>query len=406
MKTLIKISWRNIWRNRTRTIVIIIALILGIMGGVFSAALRLSAEQQQFEDTIENQISHIQIHHPDFIANPEAYYRIPDGVGLAEEIEQQENVIIATPRAVFDGMAASANMNTGVRIKGIDPEKEAQTTKLNEIIEKGTYFEHNGRLPSLVIGEELADEINADVGSRIVLTFQDIEGDVVNSAFRVEGLYSITSRDFEKRTIFARDEVINDLIGDSEAVTEIALLIDDIDNYREVAGELQKSYPDLKIRHWADLAPARHYALEVLDQALIWILVIIIMAISFGLLNTILMSILERVRELGVLMAIGMKRIRVFSMVVLETTMISLIGGFLGLLMSYGMIRVLNITGVKIPGGEGLEDFGYAEVLYPDIYASFYFEIAVVVIIFAILASIYPAWKAINIAPAEAVGKE
>jgi putative ABC transport system permease protein len=139
---------------------------------------------------------------------------------------------------------------------------------------------------------------------------------------------------------------------------------------------------------------------------MIWILIIIIMAVSFGLLNTILMSILERSRELGVLLAVGMKRSKVFSMIVAETTIIALIGGIIGLSMSWGMIRLLGNTGVPIPGGEGLEDFGYASVLYPRLETAFYFEIAIVLVIFAILASVYPAWKAIRLQPAEAVRQE
>ena len=406
MKTLIKISWRNIWRNRTRTLVIIIALVLGLMGAIFSASVRMASEQQQFEDTVENQISHIQIHHPEFIANPEAYYRIPRGKNISNEINARDDVIRAAPRTVLDGMAASANMNEGIRIKGVEPEAEAKTTGLDELIEEGSYFTEESRLPSILIGERLAEKLNAEVGSRLVLTFQDIEGEIVSSSFRVEGLYSITSRRFEERMVFVKTSEINDLIGDAEAVTEIAVLLDDHDKYRDVAGELEKAYPDMKVRHWADLDPTLFYALEVLDQVLILLVAIIIMGVSFGLLNTILMSILERVRELGILMAVGMKKARVFSMIVMESAMVSLIGGAVGLILSFAMVRILNIYGIRVPGGEGLEDFGYASVIYPEIDTVFYFQSGMVVIIFAILASIYPAWKAIRLQPAEAVRQE
>ncbi len=406
MKTLLKISWRNIWRNRTRTIVISAALVLGLMGGIFSAAIRLAAEEQQFEETVENMISHIQIHHPEFIANPEARYRIPDGETMAEEIAQKSGIKVVASRIVFDGMAASANMNTGVRIKGTDPELEAKTTKLDELLEEGTYFTEDWRLPSVIVGERLAKELNVEPGSRIVLTFQDIHGEMVSASFRIEGLYSVTSSRFEERTVYAKAKEINALIGDPAAITEMALMLEDVDDYRQVARELQEAYPEVEVRHWADLEPSLFYALEVLDQVLIWLVGVIILGVSFGLLNTILMSILERVRELGILLAIGMKRIKVFSMIVLETTMIAVIGGVIGLILSYIMISILSVRGVYIPGGEGMEDFGYASVLYPDIHLGFYFQIGILVIVFAILASIYPAWKAIRLAPAEAVRQE
>ncbi len=406
MKTLIKISWRNIWRNRTRTLVIITTLVLGIMGGIFSAAIRLAAEEQQFEDTVENMISHIQIHHPEFIANPEAHYRIPDGQAIADNIGRQSGIETVAPRLVMDGMAASANMNTGVRIKGVHKEAEARTTKLDDLIEEGSYFTEDWRLPAIIIGSNLADELNVETGSRIVLTFQDIDGEIISSSFRVEALYSVTSRRFEERTVFVQADLLAELAGDPVAVTEIAILLDDVDRYREDTEYLQAQYPDLKIRHWADMEPTLHYSLEVLDQVLIYLVGVIILGVSFGLLNTILMSILERVRELGILLSIGMKRLKVFSMVVMETTMIAIIGGTVGLTLSFIMIRILNQHGVNIPGGEGLGDYGFAAVLYPDLPTSFYFEIGGVVILFAILASIYPAWKAIRLTPAEAVREE
>ena len=405
---LVKISWRNIWRNSARSLVIIIAIVLGVLGGNFSAAIRLGVERQNFKETVEHQVSHIQLHHPEFIANPEAHYRIEDGLKVAGEISQHPEVAVVSPRIVFDGMAASANMNTGVRIKGVDPELETATTDLGNLVSSGSYFSEPGRLPSVITGKELADELNVEVGSRIVLTFQDVAGEMVSASFRIEGLYEVTSTAFEKRNLFVRSDDLNELIGDQEAVTEIAVVLHDVDTYRKVSGELQNTYPDISVRHWADMQPSLYYSLEFLNQNLIWIVGLIILGVSFGLLNTILMSVLERVRELGILMAIGMKKAKVFGMIVFETTILAIIGGTAGLVLSWGMIRYLNNRGVDISafGGEGMGDFGYASVIYPELDTAFYFQVALVIVAFAILAACYPAWKAIRLVPAEAVREE
>jgi putative ABC transport system permease protein len=408
MKTLIKISWRNIWRNRTRSLIIIVAIIVGLMGGIFSAAIRLGAENQRFRESVENQISHIQIHHPQFIPNPEARYRIPDGFKLTDELMQHPEIKIASPRTVFDGMAATANLNTGVRIKGIDPEIEAQTTYLDKLIVEGTYFTEKGRLPSVIVGKALAGDLRSDVGSRIVLTFQDVDGEIVSASFRIEGLYSVTSKRFEERIVFVSASDINGLVDDEEAVTEIAIVLNDPDTYRFVANELKDRYPGLEIRHWANIDPSLFYALEFLERNLVFLVGIIILGVSFGLLNTILMSVLERVREFGVLMAVGMKKIKVFGMVVLETSMVSVIGGVLGLISSYGLVEYLHRRGVNLAGygGEGLEAYGFAAIVYPEVEPVFYFKIALLVVAFSIAAALYPAWKAIRLVPAEAVRQE
>ncbi|TVQ06607.1 MAG: ABC transporter permease [Bacteroidetes bacterium] len=408
MNTLLKISWRNIWRNRTRSLVIIIAIILGLMGGVFSAGMRLGVETQQFRETVETQISHIQLHHPEFIANPEARFRLDNGFAMAQEIMALSWTKVASPRTVFDGMVTSANMNAGVRIKGIDPELEARTTGLHELIEEGTYFEDNGRLPSVIIGQRLARELRAETGSRIVLTFQDKKGDIVSASFRVEALYSVASPQFEERTVFVKSTVLNGLIEDSTNVTEIAVLIDNIDDYQAKTQMLREMYPEAEVRSWADLAPSLHYSIEFLHQNLAWMVGIIILGVSFGLLNTILMSVLERVNELGVLMAVGMKRLQVFLMVVTETTLLSVVGGTLGLILSYLMVILLNINGIDMSGagGEGLAEFGYASIIFLEVPAKLYFDVGILLVAFAILASIYPAWKAVRFSPAEAVRME
>ncbi len=416
MKTLIKISWRNIWRNRSRSLIIIVAIVLGLMGGVFSAAVRLGTEQQQYTEAVENQISHIQVHHPEFIANPEPGYFIPDGLSMAEDMTGHPKISIASPRTVLDGMVASANMSAGVRIKGVNPETEAQTTSLDQLLTEGTYFKDNGRLPSVIIGVSLAEKLNAGVGSRIVLTFQEITGEIVSASFRVEGLFAVSSTRFMERNVFVRADALRDFAGadtrdDASAdalVTEIAVLLHNPDDYRFMKEELQALYPDTEVRHWADLMPSLYFSLEFLDQNLIWLVGIIVFGVSFGLLNTILMSVLERVREFGVLMAIGMKKARVFAMVVMETTMVSLIGGIIGVAFSWAMVERLNRIGLDLSGvgGDGMGEFGYASVIYPNIESGFYLEIVVVVLVFAVLASIYPAWKAIRLVPAEAVRTE
>lgn len=408
MTTILKISWRNIWRNRTRSLIIIAAIIVGLIGGIFSASVRLGAENQRFRDSVENQISHIQIHHPQFIANPELRYPIPDGLHLSEELRQHPDINIASPRIVFDGMAATANLNKGVRIKGVHPDTESKTTYLNELIVEGTYFTEMGRLPSALVGRRLARDLRADVGSRIVLTFQDADGEIMSASFRIEGLYSAASTRFEDRTVFVNAADLSGLLAGDETITEIAIVLHDQEKYRSVAHELSEQHAGLKVRHWADIDPSLFYALEFLERNLVYLVGIIILGISFGLLNTILMSVLERVREFGVLMAVGMKKTKVFGMVVMETTLISLIGGVLGLIASYGLVEYLHRRGLDLSGvgGAGLEEYGFASMVYPEVEPVFYIRIGLLVIVFAIIAAVYPAWKAIRLVPAEAVRQE
>ena len=407
MRTLIKIAWRNIWRNTSRSLILILAIVFGLVGGNFIVSIYLGLIQQNFRDTIERQISHIQIHDPDFVKDNEAQYRIADGLRIAGEINRHPDVKSATARTVLHGMAASPHLSTGIRIVGVHPDREIQTTGFDRQIEEGTYFTDEGRLPSVVIGRELAGKLRSGIGSRIVLTFMDIHGEMISSSFRIEGIYAIGKR-YEERMVFVHAKDINELIGDENAVTEIAVLLHDNDAFKRIADELEHTYAGLTVRSWDQLAPDLRFQLEVGEQSVIWIIAIILFGVAFGILNSILMSIFERTRELGMLLSIGMKKIKVFGMVIIETVLLSLTGGVIGLVLSFGLVSFLQQRGVDLSaiGGENLREVGFPHFVYPELALAFYFQVAVLVVFFAVLASIYPAIKAIKLVPAEAVRQE
>ncbi len=407
MKTLIKIAWRNIWRNTSRSVILILAIVLGLLGGNFIVSIYLGLIKQNFRDTIERQISHIQIHNPDFVKDNEAQYRIADGLRIVDEINQHSGVKSAAGRTVTQGMAASPHLSTGIRVVGVHPDREIQTTGFDQQIEEGTYFKEEGRLPSAVIGKELAGKLRGGIGSRIVLTFMDIDGEMISASFRVEGIYTI-GKAFEERMVFVHAKDINKLIGDENAVTEIAVLLHHDDAYEKIADELEYTYAGLTVRSWDQLAPDLRFQLEVGEQSVIWIIAIILFGVAFGILNSILMSIFERTRELGMLLSIGMKKARVFSMVIIETVMLSLTGGIIGLVLSFGLVRFLQQRGVDLSaiGGENLREVGFPHFVYPELTLGFYFQVAILIVFFAIIASIYPAVKAIRLVPAEAVRQE
>ncbi len=408
MNTLIKIAWRNVWRNKTRSLVIIIAISLGLIGGNFISSAYIGLMNQTIKETIEKQISHIQFHDPDFISDRELRYNIEDAHNIFDELLKHPKIKSVAARTKMDGMIASPYLSSGVTIIGVEPEWELKTTAFDEQIIEGTYFKEDGRLPSIVIGEELADKMQSRVGSRIVLTFHDVDGEMISATFRVEGIFRSVAAAYEMQNIFVETNDINRLISGEDKITEIAVLLKDHDKYREVAAGLSNKYTGIKVRHWDEIAPDIQFIVEYTEMSMIAIIAVIMLGVSFGILNTILMSVLERVRELGMLMSIGMKRIKIFSMIVLETVFLSITGGVVGMVLSSLLIGYVHNTGLDLSaiGGEGLREFGFSPLIYPELNVSFYIQVTIVIVIFAILASIYPARKAIKLAPAQAVRQE
>ncbi len=408
MWILFKIAWRNIWRNKKRSMVIMVAIALGLTGGNFLSAAYMGLMNQTVEESIEKQLSHIQIHHPDFVADREARHRIPQGREIARDLRENTAIRSVAERTSIDGMVASPHLTAGVRITGVNPDQERTTTRFDEQIEEGSYFGEEGRLPEIVIGRELAGELQSETGSRIVLTFQDINGELIHASFRVTGIFRATATAYEKGVVFVRASDLNELIGYSETVTEIAILLQREDQLKFISEDLSGEYPDLKVRTWKELAPDLKFVVEITEQSLLMITAIILLGVAFGILNTILMSVMERTRELGMLMSIGMKRARVFFMVILETVLLSLTGGVAGLAASFVLISLLHQRGIDLTviGGEALRDFGFSPFIYPELDALFYLKVTAMVVGFAILAAIYPARKATRLEPANAVRHE
>lgn len=406
MKILLKIAWRNIWRNRQRSLVMIIAIMAGLWGGIFASALSFGLMKQRFVSGIEQHISHVQIHHPEYLKEQEVKYAVDEWESLRAQLQETEEVLAFSGRTLVSGMLSAATLTTGVSIIGIEPEMEASTTSLNKYIMEGALPDSQQRNPVL-IGKKLADKIKAQLHSRIVLTFQDIEGEITAASFRVAGIYQTSNLALDERRVFVRQSDINHLLGSSLLINEIGILLDDHELSENFAEKYQALYPGLTVRNWSEISPELSYIHEMTSVMLMFVLVIILLALAFGLLNTMLMSVFERVKELGMLMAIGMNKKRVFVMILFETTFLTLLGAIFGIVVGASTILLFIRKGIDLSavGGDSLNEFGFDSVVYPQLEASFFGMLTLLVVATAILTAIYPALKALRLRPAEAVGE-
>ena len=407
MKTLFKISWRNVWRNRGRSIVIILAIGFGLWGGIFATGLMTGMIEQQFNSSIRNQVSHIQIHNPEFIKERETGYTITRIDEFFSILDNNDKVQAYSKRTITSGMLATASMTSGVEIYGVNAIQENTTTDFESNVIDGEYFGQEIRNP-VMIGQALADKMKISTGNRIVMTFQDLNGEITSAVFRVSGIYRTANTANDQRNVYIQQAEMEDLLGGAETVNEIAILLHELDDVSGFRTELQKTFPEYEIRTWADISPDLSIMNEYSGMMLMILIIIILLAIAFGLINTMLMTIFERTQELGVLMSIGMGKIRVFSMILLETTFLVITGSVMGVIIGSSTVALTGNTGIDLTplGGEAFSEFGFEPVIYPALDQMFYFNLALLVLITTILASVYPAWKALRLNPAEAVRTE
>jgi len=403
MKMLINIAWRNIWRSPGRSFVVIGSIVVGIWALIFMLGFMNGFMISYINGAIKHEISHIRIHHPQFKEDYQIGLSVPNREEILAQLKVDERIAAFSPRSLTNGMISSPRKAQGVRIYGIFPESEKEVTEHDSLIVDGTYFDSDLK-NSMVIGKDLAEELKVNIGNKVVLTFQDEEHNLVSGAFRIAGFLDTTSPTINKSTAYIKLEDLNRIAGIGNEIHEIAILLQNPEAESAVMADLQSAFPKVLVESWRSIAPELELFLSMTDSFL-WVLILIIMiALVFGIINTMLMSVLERFRELGMLMAIGMNKMRVFAMIVVETIFLSFVGGPIGILLGLLTMSWLGEVGLDLSNySEGLREFGYSSILFPFIEPSTYWSVAGGVVITALIGALYPAYKAIKLNPTEAL---
>ncbi len=399
---ILKVAWRNIWRNRIRSMVIIIAIALGLWAGVFASAFVVGMMQEKVESIIRLEMSDFQIHHAEYRDEMDVKMVIENSQQIAEDIREKDGVIGVSQRVLANAMINSASKNGGVQVVGIDPAKEAVVSEIDQYLDTGAYFEGIKRNP-IYLSKRVAEEYNLRIRSKVVLTVQDVNREISAASFRVVGIFNTNNGPFDEGRVYVRHEDLEGLVGTHEA-HQIATLLNNHDSAESIASQFAAKHPDLEVLPWLDLATGMRLIIEMTDTYTYYIVGIIMLALLFSIVNTMLMAVLERVRELGMLMAVGMNKVRVFAMIMFETVMLALIGGPAGLILSYLSIRYFNHAGINL-GTDVYADLGFSSIIYPDLDAGSYLGVSIMVVSMTIIAAIYPAMKALKLKPAEAVRK-
>lgn len=402
---LIRLAWKNVWRSHYRSLVVITAITLGVWAGIFLYGFFFGMFDQRVRDVIENETSHIQIHQAHYRDDFDVHLYIRDAQAIVDKIKADSTVKAATGRIVCMGMIASPSTGAGVRINGIDPADEEQVTKLKEKLKEGAYFSDDLRTP-IIISQKTADKLKVKLHSKIVLTFQAANGEITSGAFRIAGIFHSNNSSYDQSNVFIRRNELQALVGDSIGYHEIAVLLKDQTSMDAMEKRYKAAWPTLMTESWREIVPEIAVIVDMFDQLMGIFMMIILLSLAFGIVNTMLMAIMERTREIGMLMAIGMNKTRIFLMISLETIFLALTGGPAGLLLGYATIRFFAVKGIDLASfSKALAGFGVSNIVYPKMAAHNYFDIFFEVLLVALLASIYPAYKALKLNPVNAIRK-
>ncbi|MBP1629670.1 MAG: transporter permease [Bacteroidetes bacterium] len=402
------LSWKNIWRNKLRSIIIITSVILGLVAGIFVVGFMNGWVKQKIDSVIEIEIPHLQINSKTFIYQNDIENNFDISI-LEKKILQSKRVKALSPRIIINTMISSAHKVGGVQVYGIDPVKEKMVSDIYKNItkENGNYFNDN-KPYSIVIGAKLAKKYQIKLRSKIVLSMVSIDGIQVSSAFRVCGIYDIGNPPFEESRVFVRDKDLREISSlpiNRVHETGIRLIDNEISTLEEAKGFIIPLLnKDNKIRTWKEVNAMMGIYSDYMNIELMVIVSIILLGLGFGIVNTVLMSVMERKSELSMLMAIGMSKKKVLQMIILESTILTSFGGFIGMLLGLIIISTLHNTGMDISKSmSSVGEFGFSTMVYPAITVIQFSFIAFMVILTGILSAIYPSKAAMSINPAEGI---
>jgi ABC-type lipoprotein release transport system permease subunit len=242
-------------------------------------------------------------------------------------------------------------------------------------------------------------------GSKIILSFLDINNNQTSAVFRISGIFRTNNDMFESLSLFVPINELRALTGmEKGTYHRVIVQLNDSDLTDQVTPKLRESLPGLEVMNWKEIQPDLAMMTDMIQEIYGIFMAIILAALAFGIVNTMLMSVLERTRELGMLAAIGMNRRKIFSMIMLESVFLSLVGGVMGMAAGGAVIAATAEKGINlVKYSEGMEAIGYSAHLFPTIDAQFFIMTTVLIVITGILSSVYPARKALKLNPVEAI---
>jgi ABC-type lipoprotein release transport system permease subunit len=400
---MLKIAFRNIFRQKRRSVLTMLTMLGGFTLSSIAIAWSDGSYSYVIDSFTRNQLGHIQIHAQGYLDRPSLYRTVDDYEAVGSTVAKVKGVASWTPRLYSSALASVGDKSAGVRIIGIDPQRENIATHFDKKVIDGAAFSFSPAHEA-ILGQGLANVLKARVGDEVVLVSQGADGSIANDLYTVVGIISSGDRISDQSALYLHLADAQELLVLEGRVHEIAVVGEKLKTIDEVAIGIKAALdnPGLVVETWKEFAAAFYRAMKA-DQQGSWIMVmIIVIVVAAGVLNTALMSVLERTREYGVMRALGTSSAQVFRLIVMEISIMAILSIAIACLISLAVNYALSIHGVTMP-----HTFTYGGVefskMYTEINARSFYIPALAVLVSGILISTIPAAMAAKTAPARAM---
>jgi lipoprotein-releasing system permease protein len=399
MKLLFQLSIRNLLRNKRRNAMLLVAIAVAVAGVNASNTLLRGYQYGMLESAINNMTGHVKVMAEGYADDPNVKHSFKLN---SEQLPQLPAgmVIGWADRLRIPAVIMSERETRGIELVGVDPSKE-NISFIGEAKIEGEFLQdaEDGRV---LVGKELARQLQTGVGRRLVLIAQGADGLNRERGYRIAGTYDAEGTGLEKNYVFVGLNSLQALL-ETEAVTELSVRVDSEEQRLPAKTALRAAFPDLQVKDWRELDPQVAEMFKFADASLFIWFFLMMGALTFGLVNSLIAAVMERVKELGMMRALGMQNSTVLVQVVLESIILMTVGVVLGtgisLLIFWSIADGIDLSAYA----EGAEMVGVSSILQPVLLGEDVFLVAVMSIILGILASFYPAWRVIKIRPLDAL---
>ncbi|MFT3706617.1 MAG: ABC transporter permease [Archangium sp.] len=401
----LSLGWRNIWRNRRRTLISMSAIGVGLALVIFYSALvggMMSGAKNQLDD---GGMGHVEIFAKGYRPRRELAMTLPDLSTWQDKLKLPAGTQIGQ-RVVARGLATSAHGSEPVQLWGVDWKAEADLSTAVRSIKQGALPEADDA-HGVVIGEQLAERLALKPGSKVRLMVQRADGEMGADLFKVRGIFHSVSPALGKRQIFVSLAAARELIGAEGVSHQVVVQLQNPDDSARVASELQAALGDrYEVLTWGQLIPVLERMEKLTDNVVFVIAIFVYLLVGLGVLNTMLMSVLERTREFGVLLSLGTRARQVVQIVLAESFWIATVSGLAGAALGTFLSWYFSSHGVQISstaesmdlGGATLSTLVKTRFNLADVIKASSFVYAM-----ALIVGLYPAFRITRLQPAEAL---
>lgn len=401
---MLRLAWRNVWRNGRRSLINVASMGFGLAAIMFGQSMMRSLQYQLIEKATGSFTGHVRIQRRDvdepkfpdkFMENPEP---------AAKLLDADPRVQVWGRRIQLTGLVSAPKMSLGALICAVEPDKERRITNMSTYIKEGTYLGDNPK--GVVMGRKIANRLDVRLGEKVVLMAQAADGSMGADVFRVVGIHETGSESFDGQMVWIPLKAMQELLGRPGQVNQLAARLKDIDQAQAVAADLNtKLGPgNIGALSWNQI-DKEIIGIEAFQDGLLTIVLGVVFAIvALGILNTQLMSLFERVREFGVLMAIGARPRWIVRLLIVESALLGLVGTVLGLALGTALIAHYGRSGLYLPVGDAFKYFlPFPSVIYLRPSWGMHAFACATVFVVTLLATLPPALRAGRLKPAEAL---